>query len=109
MGVPNDINVIVKKFFTWRLRSFSTAEGRGRIILSAVVGILITAAAIFISHESSRKLAHEGAATMASDRSLAPSHQASMPARTVARRSSMVPAVACALAMNLTAHSRLCP
>jgi len=29
------------------LRSFSTAEGRGRIILSAVVGILITAAAIF--------------------------------------------------------------
>jgi hypothetical protein len=29
------------------LRSFSAAEGRGRIILSAVVGILITAAAIF--------------------------------------------------------------
>jgi hypothetical protein len=49
------------------------------------VVVMITAAAIFISHESSRKLAHEGAATMASDRSLAPSHQASMPARTVAR------------------------
>ena len=29
------------------LRSFSSAEGRARIVLSAVVGILITAAAIF--------------------------------------------------------------
>ena len=34
------------------------------------VVVMITAAAIFISHESSRKLAHEGAATMASDRVL---------------------------------------
>jgi hypothetical protein len=45
------------------------------------VVVTITAAAMFISHESSRKLAHEGAATVAVDRSLAPSQQASMPAR----------------------------
>ena len=45
------------------------------------VVLLLSAAGTFISHESSRKLAHEGAATVAIDRSLAPSHQASMPAR----------------------------
>jgi hypothetical protein len=41
--------------------------------------VVMIAAATFIRHESSRKLAHEGAATVATDRSLAPSHQASMP------------------------------
>ena len=45
------------------------------------VVVMIAAAATFIRHESSRKLAHEGAATVAIDRSLAPSHQAAMPAR----------------------------
>jgi hypothetical protein len=45
------------------------------------VVVMIAAATTFIRHESSRKLAHEGAATVAIDRSLAPSHQASMPAR----------------------------
>lgn len=49
------------------------------------VVVMITAAAMFINHESSRKLAHEGAATVASDRSLAPSYQASMSARQTMR------------------------
>lgn len=49
------------------------------------VVVMITAAAIFVSHESSRKLAHEDAATVASDRSLVSSHQASMPVRLTAR------------------------
>jgi hypothetical protein len=47
--------------------------------------VMITAAAMFIAHESSRKLAHEGAVTVASDQSLAPSYQASMPARQTMR------------------------
>jgi hypothetical protein len=46
---------------------------------------MITAAGVFVSHESLRKLAHEGAATMATERSLAASRQASMPARHVSR------------------------
>jgi len=50
-------------------------------VFSLYVVLLVSAAAVFISHESSRKLAHEDAATVAIDRSLAPSHQASMPAR----------------------------
>ena len=49
------------------------------------VVIMITAAAMFICHESSRNLAHEGAATVAIERSLAPSHQASMPVRQMSR------------------------
>ena len=49
------------------------------------VVLMITAAALFISHESSRKLAHEGAATVAIDRRLAMSHHASMPVRPTAR------------------------
>jgi hypothetical protein len=48
--------------------------------------VMIAAAGVFISHESSRKVAHERAATVAADRNLAPSHQASMPARQVSRR-----------------------
>ena len=49
------------------------------------VVLMITAAAVFISHELSRKLAHERAATVAIERSLAPSHQASMPVRQMSR------------------------
>jgi hypothetical protein len=49
-------------------------------VFSLYVVLMITAAAVFISHESSGKLAHEGAATVAIERSLAPSHQASIPA-----------------------------
>jgi hypothetical protein len=49
------------------------------------VAIMITAAAMFISHESSSKLAHDRAATVAIERSLAPSHQASMPVRQMSR------------------------
>jgi hypothetical protein len=47
--------------------------------------VMIAAAGVFISHESSRKVAHEGAATVATDGNLALSHQASMPARQVLR------------------------
>jgi hypothetical protein len=49
------------------------------------VAVMIAAAGVFISHESSRKLAHQGAATVAADRNLAPSHQASMSARRLSR------------------------
>jgi len=49
------------------------------------VVLMIAAAGVFINHESSRKLAHERAATVAIDRNLAPSRQASMPARQVLR------------------------
>jgi hypothetical protein len=54
-------------------------------MLGLYVVVMITAAAVFISHESSRNLAHEGAATVAIDRGLAPSHQASMPVRQMSR------------------------
>ena len=54
-------------------------------VFSLYVVLLVSAAGVFISHESSRKVAHEGAATVATERSLAPSHEASMPARQVAR------------------------
>ena len=54
-------------------------------VFSLYVALLIGAADAFISHESSRKLAYEGAATVASDRSLAPSYQASMSARQTMR------------------------
>jgi hypothetical protein len=49
------------------------------------VVVMITAAAMFISHESSRNLAHDRAATVAIDKNLAPSHQASMPVRQMSR------------------------
>jgi hypothetical protein len=54
-------------------------------VFSLYVLLLVGAAGAFISHESSRKLAHEDAATVAGDRSLARSHEASMPARQTAR------------------------
>ena len=54
-------------------------------VFSLYLLLLVSAAGVFISHESSRKLAHEGAATVASDRSLAPSYQASMSARQTMR------------------------
>ena len=44
------------------------------------VMLLVSAAGVFISHESSRNLRHEPAATVASKANRAPSHQASMPA-----------------------------
>lgn len=47
------------------------------------VVLMVSAAGVFMSHESSRNLAHEGAATMATDRPA--SHQASIPTRQVAR------------------------
>ena len=47
------------------------------------VVLMITAAGVFIGHESSRKVTHQGAATVAIDRSLSVSHQTSM--RQVAR------------------------
>jgi hypothetical protein len=49
-------------------------------VFSLYVVLLVGAAGAFTSHESSRKLAHEGAATVASNRSLALSNQASTPA-----------------------------
>ena len=36
------------------------------------VVLMVTAAGVFVSHESSRKLAHEPAATVATDRSITP-------------------------------------
>jgi hypothetical protein len=54
-------------------------------VFSLYVLLLVSAAGVFISHESSRKLAHEGAATVAIERGVAPSHQASMPARQIMR------------------------
>ena len=47
------------------------------------VVLMITAASVFIRHEPARSVAHEGAATVAIDRSLSVSHQTSM--RQVAR------------------------
>ena len=49
------------------------------------VVLMVSAAGVFMSHESSRNLAHEGAATVATDRKLPASHQASIPTRQVAR------------------------
>ena len=54
-------------------------------VFSLYVALLVGAAGAFVSHESSRKLAHEDAATVASDGSLARSHEASMPARQTVR------------------------
>ena len=54
-------------------------------VFSLYVVLLVSAADVFISHESSRKLAHEGAATVAIKGNLAPTHEASMPARQTMR------------------------
>jgi len=54
-------------------------------VFSLYVALLIGAADAFISHESSRKLAHEGAATVAIKGNLAPTHEASMPVRQAMR------------------------
>ena len=54
-------------------------------VFSLYVVLLVSAADVFISHESSRKLAHEGAATVAVKGNLAPTHEASMPARQTMR------------------------
>jgi hypothetical protein len=48
------------------------------------VVVMITAAGVFIRHESSRNVAHEVVATVAIDRNLA-SHQAAMPVRQMPR------------------------
>jgi hypothetical protein len=49
------------------------------------VVLLVSAAGVFISHESSRNLRHETAATVAIKGNRAPSPQASMPMPTQAR------------------------
>ena len=49
-------------------------------MLSVYVVLLLSAAATFSSHESSRKLRHEPATTVAIKGNRAPSHHASMPA-----------------------------
>ena len=54
-------------------------------VFSLYVALLIGAADAFISHESSRKLAHEDAATVAIKGNLAPVHEASMPVRQAMR------------------------
>jgi hypothetical protein len=54
-------------------------------VFSLYVALLIGAADAFISHESSRKLAHEDAATVAIKGNLAPTHEASMPMRQAMR------------------------
>ena len=45
------------------------------------VMLMITAAGVFITHESTRKLVHENAATVAIDGKLPASHQVSRPTR----------------------------
>jgi hypothetical protein len=47
--------------------------------------LMVSAAGVFMSHESSRNLAHEGAATVAMARKHAASEQASIPMRQAAR------------------------
>ena len=49
------------------------------------VVLMVGAAGVFMNHESSRKLAHEGAPTVAMDRKHAASEQASIPMRQVVR------------------------
>jgi len=49
------------------------------------VVLMVGAAGVFMSHESSRNLAHEGAATVAIKGNLAPVHEASMPVRQAMR------------------------
>ena len=47
--------------------------------------VMVTAAGMFIRHESARNVAHENAATMAADSRLPAVRQASVPMRQVAR------------------------
>jgi len=54
-------------------------------VFSLYVVLLVGAAGTFISHESSRNLAHEGAATVAIKGNLAPTHEASVPVRQAMR------------------------
>ncbi len=49
------------------------------------VVLMVSAAGVFMSHESSRNLAHEGAATMAMRGKHPASEQASIPMRQAAR------------------------
>jgi hypothetical protein len=49
------------------------------------VVLMVGAAGVFLNHESSRNLAHEGAATVAMHRKHPASEQASIPMRQVAR------------------------
>ena len=48
-------------------------------IFGLYVVLMVSAASVFISHESSRTVRHETAATVAIKGDRAPSHQASMP------------------------------
>ena len=48
-------------------------------VFGLYVVLLVGAAGVYISHESSRNLRHEPAATVASKANRAPSHQASIP------------------------------
>ena len=54
-------------------------------VFGLYVVLLVSAAGVFISHESSRNLRHETAVTVAIKGNRAPSPQASMPAPTQAR------------------------
>ena len=54
-------------------------------VFGLYVVLLVSAAGVFINHESSRNLRHETAATVAIKGNRAPSHQASVPAQTQAR------------------------
>jgi hypothetical protein len=54
-------------------------------VFAFYVVLMVSAAGVFMSHESSRKLAHEGAATVAMDRKHPASEQASIPMRQAAR------------------------
>ena len=49
------------------------------------VVLMVGAACVFMKHESSRNLAHQGAATVAMDRKHAAFEQASIPMRQAAR------------------------
>lgn len=53
-------------------------------VFAFYVMLMITVAAVFTSHESTRKLVHENAATVASDGKSAASHQVSRPSRQLA-------------------------
>jgi hypothetical protein len=54
-------------------------------VFGLYVALLVGAAGAFVSHESSHKLAYEGAATVAIKGNLEPIHQASMPVRQAMR------------------------
>ncbi|MBA2397214.1 MAG: hypothetical protein H0V72_00625 [Bradyrhizobium sp.] len=54
-------------------------------VFGLYVALLVSAAGVYINHESSRNLRHEAAATVAIKANRAPSHQASIPLPTLAR------------------------